>query len=243
MRGSGPVDAPAGPTLANCTACGLCNDVCPTYLETADEREGPRGRIGLMQMLAADGRRSGEGLETIERHLATCIACGACERACPEDVPFEAALHDARAELFARGCLPAGRSKLYAFFAERIATPDKFGRIVRLLQAMPKVSRRMLGSSLGALADSIASAGIAGGGAQFGGAGTALTSGVARGRVMLAGGCLERMQRPAMIDAAIRLLARRGFDVEVPADAGCCGAIASELGVTRAADDLEARNV
>ena len=39
----------------DCVHCGLCTASCPTYLETGDENEGPRGRIHLMRSVT-DGR-------------------------------------------------------------------------------------------------------------------------------------------------------------------------------------------
>ena len=49
-------------------------------------------------------------------------------------------------------------------------------------------------------------------------------------RVILLAGCAQQVLRPEINDATIRLLARRGVDVEVAPGAGCCGALVHHMG-------------
>ena len=62
-------------------------------------------------------------------------------------------------------------------------------------------------------------------------------------RVILLAGCAQQVLRPEINDATIRLLARRGVDVEVAPGAGCCGALVHHMGREAAAIAMAKRNI
>jgi len=68
-----------------CIHCGLCLGSCPTYLETGNENESPRGRIYLMRAVQ-EGRLS--LADAPVRHIDTCLGCRACEAVCPSGVQY-----------------------------------------------------------------------------------------------------------------------------------------------------------
>jgi glycolate oxidase iron-sulfur subunit len=69
----------------DCVHCGLCTSACPTYVETGNENDSPRGRIYLMRSVT-DGRL--ELTHEVRRHLELCLDCRACETACPSGVQY-----------------------------------------------------------------------------------------------------------------------------------------------------------
>jgi glycolate oxidase iron-sulfur subunit len=56
-----------------------------------------------------------------------------------------------------------------------------------------------------------------------------------RGRVALLAGCAQQVLAPEINAATVRLVTRLGFDVVVPRDAGCCGALTHHMGQDAAA--------
>ena len=81
---AGP-DAPLEEDLYKCVHCGLCLQVCPTYVELGVETESPRGRIALMKGVYQGRIGLTDG---VAAHLDLCLQCRACEAACPAGVPY-----------------------------------------------------------------------------------------------------------------------------------------------------------
>src|SRR5947209_10380529 len=94
--------------IRQCVHCGLCLPTCPTYDVLGDERDSPRGRLFQMKSLM-DGVVAPDD-PLLNRHLARCLDCRACETACPSGVRFGHILEETRATLPPSPTASLGRS-------------------------------------------------------------------------------------------------------------------------------------
>ena len=220
-----PDVAESAAIIRKCVHCGFCTATCPTYVLTGDERDSPRGRIELIRaMLQSNGRPAKETVT----HLDRCLSCLACSTTCPSGVDYGQLIDHARNHIEATYPRPIG-DRLFRWALAHVLTRKRHlkaalaaGRWARGLE--PLLRRLGLGSTA-ALLRLVPPA-------------TAAPRGVGvypaiegdRGRVILLQGCVEPEMAPQVREAAIRLLARCGYEVVLAAGEGCCGALSEHLG-------------
>jgi glycolate oxidase iron-sulfur subunit len=211
--------------LRRCVHCGICVPQCPTYRVLGEEMDTPRGRLYLMRAVA-EGRLTPS--PTFVRHLDLCLGCRACESACPAGVPFGSLLEATRAGLARAGSTSASpplKRLLYAIFPEPRRLGLAFG-LLRLAQrsGLTRIARSpvvtRLAPRLAAMAALLPEVPPA---EQL----PALipAHGRARGKVGLLTGCVQRALYPHVNRQTAHLLSLASWDVVVPADQGCCGAL------------------
>jgi glycolate oxidase iron-sulfur subunit len=252
---SGATDKPIAPAkergaidydlLLDCVHCGLCTSACPTYVETGDENDGPRGRIYLMRAVT-DGRL--ELSPRVERHLELCLDCRACETACPSGVqygkliePFRVAMaatdaasaNGKRDDWFHRrilfGLFPYRDKLRRALFPARIA--QRLG-IIRLLQATRLT--RLLPFQMQRLVDMLPPPHKNEGPLpEF-----LPAIGKRRATVALFIGCVGDAMFRHVNWATARVLQQNGCDVHVPPEQVCCGAIHYHAGSSEPAREF-----
>src|SRR5438067_4441379 len=88
-------EGPAQSDLDKCVHCGLCLNACPTYRELGVEMDSPRGRTYQMNQVAAGAPIGPSYIE----HIELCLACRACETACPSGVQYGKLVEAARSQI------------------------------------------------------------------------------------------------------------------------------------------------
>src|SRR6185312_5911088 len=113
--------ADAEKNLRACVHCGICTATCPTYVLLGDERDGPRGRIVMMQaMLESDVTPTPETVH----HLDRCLACLGCRTACPSGVDYPRLIDVARAPIETPYARPWGERALRWLIAKVLTRPE-----------------------------------------------------------------------------------------------------------------------
>ncbi|MBV9991684.1 MAG: 4Fe-4S dicluster domain-containing protein [Alphaproteobacteria bacterium] len=207
-----PQVAAAERQVRACVHCGICTATCPTYVLTGDERDGPRGRIVMMQQMLEEG---GAPAPQAVHHIDRCLSCLACRTACPSSVDYARIVDAARVHIETRYRRPWLERVLRWSIAFAMSRPV----LVRLGLVFAPLGRRLPGR-LGRLA-------------RMGAAARPRTEPLARGsgrRIGLMPGCVQKALAPEIDAAVSRVLARRGFDLVPMAGAGCCGALAHHMG-------------
>ena len=202
--------------LRACVHCGICTATCPTYLLTGDERDGPRGRIVMMQrMLESGGPPTAETVHHIDR----CLTCLGCRTACPSSVDYARIVDQARAHIHETYRRPLHQRALRAGIAFVTARPKLVTFGMRLARVFAPIATRLPGA-LGAMAKKAVKPADD----------TALPHVTGSHRVALMRGCVQQALAPSIDQAAMRVLARRDIRLVPLEGAGCCGALAHHLG-------------
>lgn len=227
--------------IDTCVHCGLCLEACPTYKELGIENDSPRGRIHLIRGIE-DGQIAPSAGKVLE-HLDACLACRACETACPSGVGYGAIIEDARVKLEPHRPRTAGARLLRSLIFRRLlpypARLRTFARAARCGQRL-KLHRLLLPGPLAAMADVAVVA------APF--AAEVLPElvpamGEHRYTVAFLTGCvMDLMFGPTNL-ASVRVLARNGCTVHIPRGQTCCGALPLHAGDAPAARELARQNI
>ncbi|MGZ8191165.1 MAG: (Fe-S)-binding protein [Methylococcaceae bacterium] len=218
-----------------CVKCGLCLPHCPTYTKTQNENESPRGRIALIQAWAGDHL---EASEKLVEHIDNCLLCRSCERICPAVVPYSRLIDNFRSQIYVESDSSLALSLLkkvsHNKSLNRLAQSglkfyqtsrlQKTARLLRLpkLFRLDKIDRLLPGfSETAALAPYYPT-----------------SAAEVKGNVGLFMGCMGSMLDHETVNAAVKVLTTAGFNVYLPEQQTCCGALDLHDGDTKTADQL-----
>lgn len=215
--------APNPEDIVSCVACGLCLPHCPTFRLTGRETASPRGRIAAMRAVEEGVAEVDESFRTM---MDECLACRACETACPSGVPFGRMVEAARAQAEVARPEPGRRGRRlglsWALRRPRVVTglgwAGGLAQAVRADRLLP--SRLRDGQprvSLAQMARPLRSRGTG-----------------PRAAVMT--GCVMSVAHRDVHRATIDAVAAAGFEA-VPIR-GCCGALSMHHGYPEAARDM-----
>ena len=223
--------------VTTCVHCGFCLAACPTYKIMGEEMDSPRGRIMLMkQALEADLHDA-----DVRTYIDRCLGCLACETACPSGVRYRDLLVPFRARLETRARPWHERVYRQALLAI-LESPSRF----RAAYHVGRLARRVSGALPAGLGGAAARAALGLLPRTLPPAAPlpphTPADGTRRARVALLAGCVQRVLRPSINTATVRMLAANGVEVLVPPDQGCCGALALHSGLAARATALAERN-
>lgn len=225
--------------LLSCVHCGFCLPACPTYRETGDEADSPRGRLVLMRQ-ASEGTLSvaNDGAGSVGYHLDRCLGCRACETACPSGVPYGVLLEEMRDRQERETKRGVGETVLREGMLALLTNPARMkaaliaGRItggaipapVARFVGLPTDTKMPLPENLAVASRDVATQTAA--------------VGEVRGRVLLATGCVMRVLYGPVHAATARVLSANGVETIAPRNQPCCGALHGHQGKLSAARNM-----
>ena len=212
----------AGDLISACVHCGFCLATCPTYLDQADERDSPRGRIYLLKQLL----EKGEAGTATQTHLDRCLTCRSCETTCPSGMQYGKLLDIGRVMVEEEVPRPPMERGFRWLLRHTLSRPALFSNLLM----MGRLFKPILPSSLSRKIPQRQSCGVSPGNTHS-------------RQMLLLQGCVQAAATPATNAALARILDRLGVSLKAVPSAGCCGAVNYHLGAHDDGLDNMRRNI
>ncbi len=231
--------------LSSCTRCGMCQAVCPLYLETGRESDVARGKLVLVENL---GREMLNSPEAVKERLDRCLLCGSCSAACPRGIDILNVFLKARAIITGYlGLTPLKKAVFRGFLSD----PERFERLVKgmaLFQGpLSKTANETLGYSCSRLVSPFL------GDRHYPrisktpwhrkAVRRTRQAGSAGIRIAFYPGCIIDKALPRVADACLEVLEFHGMEVFVPDRVPCCGIPALAAGDMKTFESLVRQNI
>jgi glycolate oxidase iron-sulfur subunit len=197
--------------------------------------DSPRGRIHALRAIEA-----GE-LEldaTVASHFDTCLGCYACVTACPSGVRYDQLIEATRPKLNNAKLRSSWQISFRQLLLQVLPYPRRLRALLQPLrlyagtpiQTLARRSglTRLFGPGIEAMEQLLPSLAAN----AFDDALPTVNPAIGprRGRVALLLGCVQRCFDPSVNTATVSVLQANGFEVVLPPDQGCCGAVSHHQG-------------
>jgi glycolate oxidase iron-sulfur subunit len=228
-------DKPRPDLIRDCVHCGFCLSACPTYLETGNELDSPRGRIYLMNS-AVNGEIPIAG--SLVKHLDMCLGCLACEPACPSGVQYRSLIEAGRSQIERRYERSAFDKYYRSLIFSLFPYPNRMKLMLPVFYIYQKLGLRTLIQSTGII--SRISQKLGNMEAMLPNVKSPIfppempeilhAKGKKRYRVALLSGCVQSVFFSKTNYATVRVLRENGCEIVVPQNQSCCGALSVHSG-------------
>jgi len=223
-----PNIAIANKILRTCVHCGFCTATCPTYVLLGDELDSPRGRIYLIKEMLEENKPA---TSDVVKHIDRCLSCLSCMTTCPSGVHYMHLVDHARVHIedtFRRPLL----DRIYrALLAATIPYPSRFRlTLYAALVAKPFVALfeaiglKPIAAMVKLAPSHVPTSKIPRSQRVF------PPQGKRKGRIALLSGCVDKIVKPSIREAAIRVLNRHGIEVVLAEGEACCGSLVHHMG-------------
>ncbi len=211
--------------LVNCMRCGMCQAVCPLFRETGRETDVTRGKLALLEGLAAEILNDPKGIDAA---INRCLLCGTCQANCPSGVQIVDIFLEARAILTGYfGLSPVKK----AIFRGMLANPRLFNALTAMGSKFQGIFTKKVDDLLGSSCARFNAPVVAD--RHF----NALAArpfrkivpeldtpaGASGLKVAFFPGCVVDKMFPQVGEAVIKILKKKGVGVYLPSGQACCG--------------------
>ncbi len=228
-------EALEGNVLDPCVHCGFCLPTCASYRVLGTEMDSPRGRIHTLKAIEHGEIQLDS---TVASHFDTCLGCYACVTACPSGVRYDKLIEATRPLLNQPGLRSPFENFFRDLLLQHLPYPKRLRAILRILTLYPKSPiqkfarnfgiTKLLGPQIEAMESLLPQLSKENFVDSFPVINKAKSK--PRGRVGLVLGCVQRCFDPSVNKATVAILQANGWDVVIPKNQGCCGAVTHHQG-------------
>ncbi|MGC4376367.1 (Fe-S)-binding protein [Fictibacillus sp. Mic-4] len=242
-------DPPDENKWTDCVHCGMCLEACPTYQQTGEEHQSPRGRVYLIKAVA---EQKIEVNEQFAHPIFTCLDCRACETACPANVQVGGLIEEARGQIRQAMPLSGFKGAVNKFFLKGVFPhPNRLHALGSLMKFYQKSGLQttirktgLLNILPGHLKDMEAVLPTLDHEPTLKKFNEVVPAkGKTKKRVAMLTGCVMDVMFSDINEATIRVLTRNGYEVMLPKEQRCCGALHVHAGDRETGKKLAKQNI